>query len=104
MAGASNSTPSAGPGTGGQMGIMRRGRGLVGYVALGGIALLFLGLAIVLLRVPAQAAVQVLTVTTTADNGPLPCVGSSCPTLRDALALAGTMTSSGSSARIELAL
>ena len=39
------------------MGIMRRGRGLVGYVALGSITLLFLGLAIVLLRVPAQAAV-----------------------------------------------
>ncbi|HEX9316372.1 MAG TPA: hypothetical protein VN986_00390, partial [Actinomycetota bacterium] len=76
--------------------MMRRGRGLVGYVSLGGITLLFLGLAIVLLRVPAHASVQVLTVTTTADNGPLPCIGSSCPTLRDALALAGTMTSDAS--------
>src|SRR5437660_4070483 len=92
-AGASDSTPSAGPGTGGQMGIIRRERGLVGYIALGGLTFLFLGLALVLLRVPAHAAVQVLTVTTTADDGPNPCVGSVCPTLRDALSLAATMTS-----------
>ena len=78
------------------MGIMRRERGLVGYIALGGLTLLFLGLALVLLRVPAHAAVQVLTVTTTADDGPNPCVGSVCPTLRDALSLAATMTSDGS--------
>ena len=78
------------------MGIMRRERGLVGYVALGGLTLLFLGLAIVLLRVPAHAAVQVVTVTTTDDNGPNPCIGSVCPTLRDALSLAATMTSDGS--------
>src|SRR5260370_33640579 len=78
------------------MGIMRRGRGLVGYVALGGITLLFLGLAVVLLRVRAHASVQVVTVTGTADNGPIACVGSSCATLRDALNLAARMTSDSS--------
>ncbi|HEY2667306.1 MAG TPA: Ig-like domain-containing protein, partial [Actinomycetota bacterium] len=75
---------------------MRRGRGRVVYVALGGITLLFVGLAIVLLRVPAHASVQVVTVTTTNDNGPIACVGSTCQTLRDALSLAATFDSDSS--------
>src|SRR5258708_36700899 len=70
---------------------MRRSRGLVRYGALGGISVLFLGLALVFLRAPAHAAPVTITVNDFGD-GPAVTCDVIC-TLRDAVLTANATPS-----------